>query len=211
MATKTTKAQKITAPQMGDWISVLPCINCGQDAVVVGLLFASVGRDTLRCQRCYDIHYLSVKRQGRGIEVQYLRYNLRYPLDHYDESEEPPFIKIKATGSADEEDCETFSGPIVIYPRKKRFTKAEKAVIWNATHGTCHICGRKWKLEDHRRDGYHIDHVIPHDSGGKSTEKLKNMRVACAKCNLRKGKGYSEKRIKVAIMSLVEKFFLSEA
>lgn len=193
---------------MGKWIAVLPCLNCGKEAVIVSIIFTTVCRDTIHCQSCADVHYLSVKPTIKGFEIQYHRYNLRYPLECYDDYEEPPFVKVWADGDALDEGRETFSGPIEIYPRKRRFKKSEKSEIWNSTRGVCHICGKKWRLEDHKRDGWHVDHVIPHDSGGRRTEKIKNFRVACAKCNLKKGKGYSEKRVKIALQNLIEKFFI---
>jgi len=46
---------------------------------------------------------------------------------------------------------------------------------------TCHLCGTT-HLADNE---IHIDHVIPLARGGEHTER--NLKVACAQCNLRKG------------------------
>lgn len=94
-------------------------------------------------------------------------------------------------------------GPIVIYPRKKNYKRSEILEIWETTGGTCHLCGRKWKLSERSRLGWHVDHVIPHIGGGPETEQLSNLRVACAKCNLDKGRGYKEEHLQSSIQKLV--------
>lgn len=75
--------------------------------------------------------------------------------------------------------------------------------IWRASNGRCHICKRKWNLDQRSKYGWHIDHVIPHIGGGQDVEKLSNMRVACSACNLKKGKGYLESNIRKSINQLV--------
>ena len=52
------------------------------------------------------------------------------------------------------------------------------------------------------RKGWHVDHVIPNGGGGRETEMLDNFGVACAGCNLRKGRGYTNRSIKEAIRNL---------
>lgn len=49
-----------------------------------------------------------------------------------------------------------------------------------------------------------MDHLIPHTGGGADTETLENMKVACSRCNLKKGKGYSEAAIRLGLKELVQ-------
>ena len=189
---------------------MLPCLRCGLWGVPVSIFFTLEGRDTPGCRYCDTIHYLAVRQSGGQFNICYQRYTLRYPLDNYDE-DDPPIAILKAgqsTQSTTESD--TFSGPIMVFPRKKRFSRAEVEQIWRASKGRCHICGRAWLLNGRNRDGWHIDHVIPHIGGGADTEELSNLRIACAKCNLKKGRGYTEKQIKLGLKQLIEKLYSAE-
>lgn len=185
----------------------LPCLRCGTSAVLVSFLFPLNSRDVISCRRCDAKHYLSVRREAWGLHVCYHLYTLRYPLDQYDQDFDPPVVRLKTSShAADVDSAVIFSGPITIYPRKKRFSPSEVQAIWRASKGRCHICGRSWRLRDRSVRGWHIDHVIPHIGGGEEVERLLNLRVACARCNLKKGKGFTEKSIRLALRQLAELF-----
>jgi hypothetical protein len=188
----------------------LPCLRCGLLAVPVGLLPFMIGgcRSTVDCRRCETPHLLAIKREADAFEVLYQRYTLRYPLEYYDEGEEPPIVRFDGDGESqpvDDLDENVWTGPIVIYPRKERFRSTEVKAIWRASASRCHICGRPWELNERGVRGWHIDHVIPHVGGGRDSERLSNFRVACARCNLRKGRGYTEALVRSSLGQLVER------
>lgn len=186
---------------------MLPCLRCGNPAVPIIPLFLLKGRSasTFLCRLCDTQHYLSVARESGVFVICYQRYTLRYPLEYYDEGVEPPNVILHVKGhSTDESDNVTYAGPIVVYPRKRRFSQSEVEAIWQATKGRCHICHQRWKLSQRGMHGWHIDHVIPHIGGGRDSEALPNFRVACAKCNLRKGRGFKEASIRLGLRRLVE-------
>jgi hypothetical protein len=56
------------------------------------------------------------------------------------------------------------------------FSNKIKQTILKRANGTCELCGYKGKLE--------IDHFIPREKGGKSTEE--NANALCSRCNDRK-------------------------
>jgi len=142
-----------------------------------------------------------VTRAVDSFSIFYQRHTLRYPLEFYDDGEEPPVVRLDVLPCTREPD--TFTGPIMVYPRK-RFTPAEVGAIWRATKSRCHLCGHRWRLDKRGRDGCHIDHVIPHIGGGADVEELPNHRIACAKCNLKKGRGYTEKQVRLGFHRLIE-------
>jgi transcription elongation factor Elf1 len=185
-----------------------PCLRCGGLTVNVPFSFVAIKRGTISCDNCNSEHYLSVKRIKRAFQVCYQRYTLRYPLENYSGTDDPPVVILHADSGYNEEPSEnvTLGGPVIIYPRKKSFKAMEVSGIWKLTNGLCHICEKPWKLEERSVSGWHIDHVIPHIGGGKRTEQLSNFRIACAKCNLKKGRGYTEKQIQVSIRRLIEVF-----
>lgn len=188
-------------------IVTLPCLRCGNLAVPIIPVLHLKGRSasTFHCRMCDAEHYLSVTWERGASVVCYQRYTLRYPLEHYDEGVEPPIVTLHAKGhSTGESDNDIYAGPIVVYPRKRRFSQSEIEAIWQATKGHCHICHQRWLLNQRGMRGWHIDHVIPHIGGGRDTEVLPNFRVACAKCNLRKGKGFKEASIRLGLRRLVE-------
>ncbi len=188
-------------------VVLFPCLRCGGPRVPIFPRFFISGRGAsmFTCRSCEAKHYLSVTRQRGAFAVCYQRYTLRYPLEYYDKSEMPPVATLKAPWhSACESDDEMFAGPIVVYPRKRRFSRSEVEVIWRATKGCCHICTRRWHLDQRGARGWHIDHVIPHIGGGREADKLPNFRVACATCNLKKGKGFTEASIRLGLRRLVE-------
>lgn len=210
-AGRADAAGGVVARRLADGIAVrvpfvqIPCLRCGELSVLVPFLFPSVGRDTLACRRCEALHYLRVTRTGHRFDVRYHRYTLRYPLEFYDEGEDPPVVQLSLRTEPDGE-LECFAGPVVIHPRKARFTSSEVEGIWRATNGVCHICKRRWRIKQRGKNGWHIDHVIPHIGGGADVEHLPNLRVACAKCNLRKGRGYTQAQVRFSLRRLVEQF-----
>lgn len=184
----------------------LPCLRCGRLAVPVATFFIVTdgGRLTLPCRLCAAMHYLRVWEKAWGFDICYQRYTNRYPLEGYDESD-PFFVKYHVLGDPhDAAPDDGFSGPVAIYPRKKHYESWEVQAIWAATKGQCHLCGRAWRPSERGRSGWHIDHVIPHVGGGPDVEKLPNFRVACARCNLKKGRGYTEATIRFWIRNLIE-------
>jgi HNH endonuclease len=186
----------------------LPCLRCGQLSVPIPTMFlrtdGSGSTWNCRARPCESEHYLSVDRREGAFVIAYRRYTLRYPLEFYDEGVAPYDVRLflrEPRDSRSEEDG--FSGPVIVYPRKKRFSTAEVKSIWEASQRRCHICKRRWALNQRGVRGWHIDHVIPHIGGGGDTEGDPNFRVACANCNLKKGKGFKETAVRCALGELV--------
>ena len=185
----------------------LPCLRCGRLTVPITPLLFLVGRgaSTFICRSCDAQHYLSVTPQRDAFAVCFQRYTLRHPLEYYDEGELPPIVTLHTGGhSAAGSNDDMIAGPIVVYPRKKRFSRSEVEAIWRSSKGRCHICSQRWPLDRRGARGWHIDHVIPHIGGGRKVEKLPNFRVACARCNLKKGKGFTEASIRRGLCRLIE-------
>lgn len=123
----------------------------------------------------------------------YDRNVLRYPEEN-DVENLPFLVRVKAPRSEDND------GPILLAKRKSYFSAKEVDDIWHKTNGWCHLCTRKrWRLEERGVSGWHVDHVKPNIGGLAGTELSNNFRVACAKCNLRKGKGYRHRDIKYTL------------
>ena len=59
---------------------------------------------------------------------------------------------------------------------RRRFSQAERNLIYNRTEGHCGICGRFIPLQE-----YTIDHIIPLSKGG--TNDLSNLQACCSFCN----------------------------
>lgn len=193
---------------LGTFATQLLCLRCGQGAVIIPFLFALTKRDTFSCQNCQTEHYLEVRQSESRILITYDRYTLKYPLDDYGPNEIPIVAKLHSSFPYKEkEDGESFSGPWVIYPRKKSYTKNEVEQIWIKSSCKCHLCGKSWKLEERSQAGWHIDHIIPHVGGG-NTEHIGNLRVACSKCNLAKGRGYTQSDLKISIRNFLEMYSL---
>ncbi len=81
-------------------------------------------------------------------------------------------------------------------PRKHRITKKTRAQVWkkyfnNANVGKCFCCKKK---VDRFNAGWHCSHVIPYANGG--SDKVDNLRVCCAGCNLAMGSTNMNKFIK---------------
>ncbi len=194
------------APNLAFQIVHLPCLRCGRPAVPVIPVRFVIGPSAsiFSCRLCQGTHYLSVSSASSTFVVCYQRYTLRYPPEYY-EVEAPPIVRVRAgRHSGDEPDNDAFSGPIVIPLRKRHFLRSEVQTLWRASNGRCHICDREWTVEQRGARGWHIDHLIPHIGGGLDVERLPNFRVACARCNLKKGTGYAEARIRLGLRALVE-------
>jgi len=181
----------------------LHCLRCAQRSVIVNFLFQLSLRQCDECPSCGAKYLLKLLPRRGGFAALYHLWTRRYPPEMYDD-DDAPIILLKARRRAASPSArETFSGPIVVYPRR-RFTPSEVRAIWNASRRRCHICKRVWRLRDRSRAGWHIDHLIPHIGGGADVEELANMRVACARCNLGKGRGYTDKQVESALNELVE-------
>jgi 5-methylcytosine-specific restriction endonuclease McrA len=133
----------------------------------------------------------------------YDRDTRRYPSDYYDET---PTVIVKlakvSLNSLENDDTPYPShGPIIVY-RRKRFSSHDIRTIWLQSCRQCHLCGKQWKLKERARNGWHVDHVIPNNGGGKDTEMMANFLVACARCNLKKGRGYTPRMIRDALRSI---------
>jgi len=189
-------------------LHLLTCLRCALPSVTVPVLpFLLGGRsDAFACRLCNTQHHLSIRDGEGGFIVQYQRYTQRYAPDEYDDGAEFPVVTLgvvrgsKVDGS---DHAGPFSGPIVVYPRRKRFSVDDLREIWTASSGRCHLCNRRWELAQRGRNGWHVDHVIPHCGGGPDTESLRNLRVSCASCNIRKGRGYTKKSVTVGLRNLI--------
>lgn len=186
---------------------VFLCLRCGREGVLIPAWFFLDCRGTYCCHYCEAEHFLSLKQREDEFIVCFDRWTRRYPLESYDDCEESDLTAVRLHASrVPPQEHENHTGPIIISRRKKRFTKPELKSIWKASNGRCHICEHHWRLKDHCRAGWHVDHVIPNVSGGPGTELMANFRVACAKCNLKKGRGYKELDIHHAVAQLVSQF-----
>ena len=65
---------------------------------------------------------------------------------------------------------------------RRRRTTLQRAAIFAAHNGTCHLCGG---TIDGTRDAWDLDHVIPLALGGEDTDD--NLRPAHRKCHRAKG------------------------
>ncbi|MCC7404315.1 MAG: HNH endonuclease [Bdellovibrionales bacterium] len=185
----------------------LICLRCGESAVAVPFLFVLTNRDTFSCRRCEAQHFLQVEADGVQLAIIYDRYTLRYPLEFYSDCELPAIAKLRSSDPYKEKDIidESFSGPWITYPRKKSYSASEVQKIWLNSKGKCHLCNRKWAAGERSRSGWHIDHIVPH-AGGGNTEIIVNLKVACAKCNLKKGRGYTDKKLMMSIRDFIETY-----
>jgi len=154
------------------------------------------------CEICGARHFFAVLPD----RVIYDRDTRRYPSEYYDDNEFPIILlRARKRSQPASEDESTLSGPITIFERKKRFSSDELGTIFSRSKGKCHLCGHGWALADHGRRGWHVDHVIPNAGGGCDTENIDNFLVACARCNLKKGRGYTSRTVRLAVQELWEK------
>lgn len=61
---------------------------------------------------------------------------------------------------------------------------SEIKLIYSKTDGCCHLCGKKHRLSDYAIT-WQREHHIPKANGG--SDNVRNLFVACIKCNLIKG------------------------
>lgn len=191
---------------------MFPCRRCGRASVPVGIFFRGDFSDTYQClaSDCGAQHFLSVKFGPDSTYVRYERWTRRYPPEDYDDGDDPDLGEVRfqtasRTYTPSETPCDAYPGPIVVCRRKRNFNKSELLTIWRASCRRCYLCHKPWRLKDRGRNGWHVDHVIPHSGGGPNTEAVTNMRVACAKCNLVKGVGFSNEQLRSAIVTLVSR------
>lgn len=169
----------------------LPCLRCGRDSVGVSLLSGATRRENVWClaKDCEAVHYLRIAPDAGGLEVVYDRYTIGYPLERYDERDLTT-AKGKLGPKAREDDG--FSGPVAVFPRKRRFSAADARATWKASRGQCHLCGKKWPPGGRGPKGWQIDNVIPH-AGGTASERASHYRLACSKCA--PGRGSKARRV----------------
>lgn len=149
---------------------IFPCLRCGRFGVLISIWFFLDCRGTYCCHYCEAEHFLSLKMEPDKIIVCFDRWTRRYPLDSYDDFEVPELVVVRAHASDSvPQESETSTGVIVVSRRKERFTKLELKLIWKASKAKCHICKHRWRLKDHGRTGWHVDHVIPNIGGGQDT------------------------------------------
>jgi len=182
-----------------------PCLRCGRltVAALIPEAFNSLELRDLTCKRCATPHFLIARVEDGMWWAVYDRDTRRYSSDYYDEM---PFVRVEVPNvplSQPEDDDAPYPhyGPISIY-RCKRFSPEEIQTIWLQSRRRCHICGKGWRLNQHGRTGWHVDHWIPNSGGGRDTEMMDNFRVACASCNLKKGRGYTARSIRKALRTL---------
>jgi hypothetical protein len=132
-----------------------------------------------------------------GWRFIYVRDTRRYPAETYVDGPPPTLVTSfdSKHGDLSEDGNSNQYGPIRIHRRKKYFTRDEVRKIYRLSHGKCGLCGKRWGLPERGKAGWHIDHVVPHAGGGSDTEEIRNFRVACARCNLKKGRGYTRRII----------------
>ncbi len=178
----------------------LPCLRCGRDSVGVSLLSGATRRENVWClaKDCEAVHYLRIAPDAGGLEMVYDRYTLGYPLERYDERD---FTNAPGTLGPKAREDEGFSGPVAVFPRKRRFSGPEAVAVWKASKGRCHLCGKKWPSGARGPKGWQVDHVIPH-AGGDATERAGHYRMACAKCAPGKGPRARRARLRKSIRDL---------
>jgi len=181
----------------------LPCLRCGSRKVcfMVPSTVTFCEIPDLMCEDCGARHYLRIAPDG----VEYKPDTRRYPSDNYDDNDFP-VMKGRALERLDSppDDDRPGFGPITIYPRKRYFSSDDLRQIYEQSGGRCGLCRKRWKLTDHGQYGWHIDHVVANAGGGWDTEDMANFQVSCARCNLKKGRGYTSRDIRSALQELVE-------
>jgi hypothetical protein len=74
---------------------------------------------------------------------------------------------------------------------RKKLSEDEKYEIWKLCEGRCHLCNKKWNLNDY--GDWNADHMVPYSDGGLM--EVINLRVACGatsknQCNQKRGIKY---------------------
>jgi len=190
-------------------IVYLPCLRCG--TLSVGFFAPKKAREfvasDLLCGGwdCEARHYLKMWRDLDGWRFIYVRDTRRYPAETYEDEPPPGLVTSFGDSHSDlsEDGDSNQYGPIRILRRKKYFTRDEIQKIHQLSHGKCSLCGKRWKLPERGKDGWHIDHMVPHSGGGGDTEEIQNFRVACARCNLKKGRGYTRRIVLAHLIRLL--------
>lgn len=186
-----------------------PCLRCGKVGVAVAVFpfLVGVSEQTFACRLCDAEHYVGIFRKRHRLSILYDRYTRRYSLEEYGQMPPSSVVTLRARKRPlSEPATDAPFGPILVYPRKRRFSAKEVEAIWSASRCRCHICKKRWALSERSRIGWHVDHVIPHIGGGPETEIIPNFLVACAKCNQQKGRGYSRSSVTNSIRDLQEYF-----
>jgi DNA-directed RNA polymerase subunit RPC12/RpoP len=182
---------------------ILPCLRCGRFSVdfLVPYRWEKLELGELTCKRCSTPHFLKARIENGTWWAIYDRDTRRYPSDYYDEQ---PFVlvKFKKVPLSHTDDAPfPYRGPIIVFKRR-RLSCDEVKTVWLQSRRKCHMCGKKWKLTKRGRRDWHVEHVVPNSGGGRDTEMMDNLRVACASCNLRKGRGYTNRSVREALEAL---------
>lgn len=88
--------------------------------------------------------------------------------------------------------------------RRRRVSKAMKQHVMKRDHYTCQICGISKGYLDAFVPGLgdflllEIDHIVPVAKGGSGDDES-NLQVLCWRCNLKKGKKYTNAEVKAMI------------
>ena len=194
---------KVIRPPRG--MLMLPCLRCNQLKVIVlaATPFERTPAQELICgdDECNAVHYFGVSFKEGTFLIHYSRDTRRYQLDNYEERPDVivRFGRLSKVELENIGESEPFGrGPIFLL-RRRKVNSSEVRSIWERSKGCCHICGKKWKLNERGINGWHVDHRIPNSHGGADTEDFRNLKVACAPCNLRKGDGHPERLVEIAL------------
>jgi 5-methylcytosine-specific restriction endonuclease McrA len=184
-----------------------PCLRCGELKVTA---FVPLPKDRIEigdmtCAKCCAPHYLLAWQEGCSWRAFYKRDTRRHPFEYYGEPPQFELLKnrnVSLRHRPNNDHPFPLHGQISIYKRR-RLSINQLRIICRRRHGRCHLCGRKWRLNQHGTPGWHIDHDIPNSGGGRDTEELHNFFVACAKCNLQKGNGRPQRYVERALRRLL--------
>ena len=69
-----------------------------------------------------------------------------------------------------------------------RWSEQKLDAVFKQSRGKCRECERKHERSNHGKT-WQVDHIFPVSRGG--TDDLKNLAVACKRCNKSKGAGVS--------------------
>jgi hypothetical protein len=74
----------------------------------------------------------------------------------------------------------SYASELIPLDSQRSFDEAQRIAIYRRDNGECKYCGEKVEWAD-----FHADHVVAHSKAGPTT--VKNGRLACSKCNTKKG------------------------